>query len=367
MKSIKKIITVFIIFVSLCQLAACGGNDTEYTQSIELVLIGGFRANSAVVLPNFDTIEEALLSGGKITFISNDSKNDLVQLQLNTNIRKRLLQRNAEKGVNTLTQLLTSPVTTEECNLYSALDKAAMVLQNSDADIKKLIICDSMLPTDGAIIANNFISGNTNEYITFLQNNLLTVDLSNVDITVYGLAQTASPQSSISNIDKEHMTQFWDSYFNMCNALSVSFKNDISVDLDRNGLPYVTLIETTSIPEYTKLNTSLFEVSTDVPKDINAFNSEVNKIKSHITQNDISSIEIYGTTSSEGEYSTNKSLGFSRAERVAEELDELNIDINIYSYVGEESPYYVSEVDPETQEWSEVSAEKNRAIYIVYK
>lgn len=115
------------------------------------------------------------------------------------------------------------------------------------------------------------------------------------------------------------------------------------------------------------MNTSLFEVSTDVPKDINSFNSEVDKIKNHITQNDISSIEIYGTTSSEGEYNTNKSLGFSRAERVADELDELNIDINIYSYVGEESPYYVSEVDPETKEWSEASAEKNRAIYIVYK
>ena len=355
-----------ILIVLLISFALCGCENT--TEEVDVpatycVLIGGTRMGSQLVLPtDISPIEKSFKTSGEISIISNDSVNDVYSLSVNPNQREKVVNRQIEKQNQLLNSILMLPVQNAEFDLYNSLLKASYILSEATDFERQLIITDSLISTTGYIEAK-YIFDDPEAYIRYLDENEILVDLSNCTITIYGCGQTRDPQQSLSPQQIQELKSFYSKYFELCNAEKLTFIQGLQCENKAGELQYVTPVDVGNPPQYIKLDsTALFKQGSSEIIDSTALYNAIEQVKN----DEISSVEVIITTSSEGSYAVNQEIAYQRLDTISQILTGSGISIgNTQIYIAEENPFFTQEYD-ENGVWNDELAQNNRAVYIVY-
>lgn len=208
MKNLKKFVSIALILCSvLTLLSGCGNifqqDDAEEPTAL-CVVIGARRNSPAADLSIlYKAIYQVCHSHGFISAVVVDGEGqilfDLPVSPPQEQVDDQKLQQIANENANILIQNLSSAAArVPEADTLQSLSYARDILASKNTPKKELIIIDSFVSTAGILdfTSANLFDQSPETIVQQLQDRAAIPDMTDIDITIYGMGQTAGEEQA---------------------------------------------------------------------------------------------------------------------------------------------------------------------------
>ena len=165
---------------------------------------------------------------------------------LDKNKLDKIAQEYTNQIIGTMTQIKAQ---TLEADILKALDLARRSFSSVDSrGIKHIVVLDSGLSTAGVfnLADTNFLAADNKEVINWLTALQAIPDFTDINISWYGLGDTAPPQQELSSIQKANLRNLWNEII-VIGGGTVTFCDTIQgVEADAADYPRVSLVNADS-------------------------------------------------------------------------------------------------------------------------
>lgn len=396
----KKYLNTIIVFFIFIMLIGCGDSKKtersehiENIESVSLVILAGIHNNSKISDIHIeDCIHEAYSTFGNMEVIVIDGSPEIARTEDDFAAigfcTKSGLDSSKENYVldpaywekhflpnmcnNTLKDMENLKPKEDEVNTLGAFqeaEKAFNQLNTDNNNIKKIIIYDTGLSTEGAVnfMQQDFFSMSETDldyYILELKNNHELPDLNDVFVSWYGIGEVCGTQEQLSKKNIDKLKTIWKKIIEESGGTLEYI--DIPSIGEYSEKPSVQSVTVNEQEEnfYEKI---LFEGGKDTYAHINDAKIALNNMAEKINNSEINNWFIIGCTAGEnsesGEYE--KDLSKKRAERVMNDLIALGVKKERLSLAAMMStdPWHVNDILFD-EELHEDVAQYNRKVII---
>lgn len=387
----KRFFTIFLLIVCLFSMTGCGslnmGKSIDMPESLAMVI--SIRSNFCAIPAQLITQEvyECSYSYGSLDVILVQGQPQISasyqikdqQANINNAKHKQIAEESSD---DIITKISALKATTPEADTLSAINLAADQLGGVPSENrKKLLIIDNGLCTAGLLnFSRENLINSTPEYIVSQLTELHALpDLSGINVTWYGLGQTAGEQDDLPPSYKYKLETLWRAILSASGA-SVTFETkNLSSEEPACEMPPVSTVEI--------IEDNLDLESNDIPSVV-GFNENEDSIKfvgdqavfldPSTAKNTLRPIAEYlistgeqryivGMTATHGDPLQRQKLSLERSEACKKVLVEYGVSPEQLITVGlgyKPNPLRVQDVDGNGN-LIESQAKINRAVYFI--
>ncbi len=402
-KQASSVVVVLLVILVLIAAAAvvvalsgCGAR--EIPKKVELVIVGGPRANIPRISTNTASVNELLYdasySYGSVTFITCDgmphvyASVDIPEPKVH-GMDEAALRKRADDYTDQLSQLVgQGKAESPESDLLGAIQLASQKFAGADEDSRcVLVILDSGLSTERLDFRQKLdtekgtkeqymLSAVTESVVAQLDEECELPKLNGADVYFSFCGVTAQPQEPLSEKQKEKLRDIWEAILMAGGAASVEFTNDFATNVAyEDDLPAVSTVPVEAMkisPESEAIETIVLDESSvrfigDTADyiDPEAAREELGKVADLLLSNPENKVYLVGTTAT-GRQEYTQELSERRALAVKETLTELGVPEERMEPVGLGCTNYWHKDDTdENGHHIEEIASLNRAVLVI--
>jgi len=251
-----------------------GKEDSTPTKNVAIILSPTANQHKPDVSLAYDELYESCYSYGYKSCIVDDGsaylafEDDLTKEDRTSGLSDQNKKLDAEAYVNSFIEKAeTVQALTAEKDTVKSIRLAADSLADCEGE-KTIILIDNGISTTGIETFKTFINFNADQCIDAL-NESDYPDLNNINIVWYALGDTISPQNELSNVDVDHLQEFWEKYLKKAGASSVRFSKKLTMNesVDNSTLPWVSTVEVTPEKSKTPDFKALMKEVEDLPEE----------------------------------------------------------------------------------------------------
>lgn len=284
----------------------------------------------------------------------------------------------AEDYTNQVVSSLSSVVAkTPEVDTLQAIIMSANALNESNCEVKKMLIYDSGLSTTGLLnfAEKNIIDADPQIIVERLNELSAIPDLNGIDISWVGLGEVCGNQTRLTTSYKSKLQAIYDAILKAGNAHSIDYDtspltNETS-DFDFPSVSEVAIPQDSIGDEFEFIKfdskTISFQKDTAEFMDKNAAKQALHDVAEKLMNNKSLNVVLVASTATYGTVNSCENLAERRGDAVKQLLVEMGVDesqLRIYALGQAESKLRVDDLDSQGNLISG-EAEKNRAVFII--
>lgn len=383
MKMFNKFISIVLIAVSIMVLFT-GCTDDAPRTSTSLVL--GIHENFPLISYNnksiYDSIYNACYSYGDISAIVIDGE---PQVCASYEIKRpdKMVDGSKHKSIaedytnQVILSLSNAVAQTPEVDTLQAIIMSANALNESDCEVKKMLIYDSGLSTVGLLnfAEKNIIDEDPQTLVEELNKYNAIPDLSGIDISWVGLGEVCGDQLRLTTSYKAKLQVIYDAILKAGNAKSIDYDTSpLTNEMSDFDFPNVTKV---AIPQdvigdeihVLKFDNETVNFQRDSAEFIDKDKAKeaLYDVAENLIDNRSANVVLAASTATYGTAESCKNLAERRGEAVKNLLVEMGVNdsqLRVFAIGQAKSKLRTDDLDSQGNLIPE-KAEKNRAVFII--
>lgn len=382
MKLFNKIISISLIVVSIMVLFTGCQNTPRTSTSLVLGIHEKFPLISYNNKSIYDSIYKACYSYGDFSAIVVDGN---PQICASYEIKRpdKMVDSSKHKSIaedytNQVSSSLSDAVAqAPEVDTLQAILMSANALNESDCEIKKMLIYDSGLSTAGLLnfAEKNIIDADPQVIVERLNEFNAIPDLSGIDVSWVGLGEVCENQTRLTTSYKAKLQAIYEAVLKAGNANSIDFDtspltNETS-DFDFPNVSEVVIPQDSIGDDITiiKFDSETINFQKDTVEfiDKNAAKKALDGVADKLINNQSLNVVLVASTATYGTVVSCENLAEKRGNAVKKLLVEMGVNhsqLRIYALGQAESKLRVDDLDSKGN-LIPGEAEKNRAVFII--
>ncbi len=237
-KTTSTILGLLMVMLIGLFLTGCNSNGGSKTEGIcgeeptAVCIVVGKHANAPEISTTrfYDLVYEAAYTYGSVSAVSVEGEPKMLcdykvnppKKHVDSAKRRQIAADNAQA---ILAEIANAEASTPEADTLTALSMSSDILKSKTESVKLLCIDDSFLSTAGLLnfAASNLMEQEPSVIVEQLNARFAIPDLSGVDVTVLGMAQTCGSQGQLPSEYRHKLEAIWTAVFDAADCDNLSF------------------------------------------------------------------------------------------------------------------------------------------------